>query len=270
MRGILLAAYMSTPRYGHCRFVRLLTLSLAALATPIQAQYFGRNKVQYESFDFRVLKTEHFDIYFYPPEEAAPQPCSTDGGAVVRPVVEHPRPRAVRPPAADPLRQRTRVPADQRSRRQDRRGHWRGHGGPPPPDRAAHRRDTWRPGPRYRTRVGSCLSIRHHRQRKTRRPRSAAYRDSAPAVVHRGYGGVPLDRPSRHHKPRCGCAERWRIPGGTRFPHSASWTTPATSPTGTGTRSWPGSRGIGGIRSSVSCCGAPAAGATLRWHSPRC
>ena len=62
---------MSTPRYGHCRFVRLLTLSLAALATPLHAQYFGRNKVQYESFDFRVLKTEHFDIYFYPPEEAA-------------------------------------------------------------------------------------------------------------------------------------------------------------------------------------------------------
>ena len=85
MRGILLAAYMSTPRYGHCRFVRLLTLSLAALATPIQAQYFGRNKVQYESFDFRVLKTEHFDIYFYPPEEEAAVACGADGGALVRP-----------------------------------------------------------------------------------------------------------------------------------------------------------------------------------------
>lgn len=29
------------------------------------AQYFGRNKVQWERFDFKILKTEHFDIYYY-------------------------------------------------------------------------------------------------------------------------------------------------------------------------------------------------------------
>ena len=62
---------MSNPRRGRCRAVWLLGLGLAALASPAQAQYFGRNKVQYESFDFRVLKTEHFDIYFYPPEADA-------------------------------------------------------------------------------------------------------------------------------------------------------------------------------------------------------
>ena len=62
---------MATPRCGHRRVVWLLPLALAALASPIHAQYFGRNKVQYESFDFRVLKTEHFDVYFYPAEEAA-------------------------------------------------------------------------------------------------------------------------------------------------------------------------------------------------------
>lgn len=28
-------------------------------------QYFGQNKVQYKDFDFHVLGTEHFDIYFY-------------------------------------------------------------------------------------------------------------------------------------------------------------------------------------------------------------
>jgi Tol biopolymer transport system component len=38
---------------------------------PAFGQYFGRNKVQYEKFDYKVLKTEHFDIYFYPEEEAA-------------------------------------------------------------------------------------------------------------------------------------------------------------------------------------------------------
>jgi Tol biopolymer transport system component len=37
------------------------------------AQYFGTNKVQYEKFDFKVLKTEHFDIYYYPEEQAAVQ-----------------------------------------------------------------------------------------------------------------------------------------------------------------------------------------------------
>ena len=33
-----------------------------------EAQYFGRNKVQYERFDWRILKTDHFDLYFYPAE----------------------------------------------------------------------------------------------------------------------------------------------------------------------------------------------------------
>ena len=38
------------------------------MAAPASAQYFGRNKVQYKLLDFQVLKTEHFDIYFYPSE----------------------------------------------------------------------------------------------------------------------------------------------------------------------------------------------------------
>lgn len=32
--------------------------------------YFGRNKVQYTDFEWRVLKTEHFDIYYYPEMQA--------------------------------------------------------------------------------------------------------------------------------------------------------------------------------------------------------
>jgi Tol biopolymer transport system component len=38
---------------------------------PADAQYFGRNKVQYETFDFKVLSTKNFDVYFYPIEEDA-------------------------------------------------------------------------------------------------------------------------------------------------------------------------------------------------------
>lgn len=39
--------------------------------TPVAAQYFGQNQVQYREFDFRILRTPHFDVYFYPEEEAA-------------------------------------------------------------------------------------------------------------------------------------------------------------------------------------------------------
>src|SRR5947208_7685488 len=41
------------------------------LTTPLPAQfgYFGQNKIQYRSFDWRVLRGEHVDLYFYPEEE---------------------------------------------------------------------------------------------------------------------------------------------------------------------------------------------------------
>jgi Tol biopolymer transport system component len=60
----------STP-CGMRRLLPLCSLALALFASPLHGQYFGRNKVQYEKFDFRVLKTEHFDIYFYPGEQEA-------------------------------------------------------------------------------------------------------------------------------------------------------------------------------------------------------
>jgi hypothetical protein len=47
----------------------VLSVLLTLLIVPIaQAQYFGRNKVQWEQFDFKVLQTEHFDIYYYEQE----------------------------------------------------------------------------------------------------------------------------------------------------------------------------------------------------------
>jgi Tol biopolymer transport system component len=45
----------------------LLVLGPASLA----AQYFGRNRVQYGRFDFKIIQTEHFDVYFYEEERAA-------------------------------------------------------------------------------------------------------------------------------------------------------------------------------------------------------
>src|SRR6266498_305483 len=43
----------------------VVLFSLLFVSTSLNAQYFGRNKVQWEHFDFKVLKTEHFDIYYY-------------------------------------------------------------------------------------------------------------------------------------------------------------------------------------------------------------
>jgi len=65
-----------TPR----RFTLGALLALVALCGPaagvVEGQagrYFGRNKVVYRSFDFKVLKTEHFDIYYYDSETEAAQ-----------------------------------------------------------------------------------------------------------------------------------------------------------------------------------------------------
>jgi len=57
--GILPAAFL------------LAVAALVGAPGTAQAQYFGRNKVQYDEFDFKVLKTPHFDIHFYPAEAEA-------------------------------------------------------------------------------------------------------------------------------------------------------------------------------------------------------
>lgn len=44
----------------------ILVFGFALLAPEATAQYFGRNKVQYQKFNFRIIKTKHFDVYFYP------------------------------------------------------------------------------------------------------------------------------------------------------------------------------------------------------------
>ena len=45
----------------------LLVMLILSQVDVVYAQYhFGRNKIQYEDFDWQVLKTEHFDIHYYP------------------------------------------------------------------------------------------------------------------------------------------------------------------------------------------------------------
>jgi len=52
-------------------FLFALSASLVFAAHRASAQYFGQNKVVYRSFDFKIMKTDHFDIYFYSEEEPA-------------------------------------------------------------------------------------------------------------------------------------------------------------------------------------------------------
>src|SRR6266481_7316216 len=51
--------------------VTLLLGALGLLASAAPAQTIGRNAVQYQTFHFKILKTQHFDVYFYDEEADA-------------------------------------------------------------------------------------------------------------------------------------------------------------------------------------------------------
>ena len=53
------------------RIIRVLLVLLVSVPGLLSAQYFGRNKVQYTDFDFKVIQTEHFDVYYYDRERTA-------------------------------------------------------------------------------------------------------------------------------------------------------------------------------------------------------
>jgi hypothetical protein len=53
--------------------ILLLTVLLFVEAVPASGQYFGRQKVQYQTFDWRILDTEKFEIHYYPATETASQ-----------------------------------------------------------------------------------------------------------------------------------------------------------------------------------------------------
>ncbi len=53
------------------RTAPVLLALLVGVPGLLSAQYFGRNKVQYTDFDFKVIQTEHFDVYYYDRERTA-------------------------------------------------------------------------------------------------------------------------------------------------------------------------------------------------------
>jgi len=48
-----------------------MVVALGPAASSAWAQYFGRNKVNYEAFEWEIIRTEHFDLYFYEEERQA-------------------------------------------------------------------------------------------------------------------------------------------------------------------------------------------------------
>ena len=47
----------------------LLAVAFLFAGTPVFAQYFGKNKIAYNQFQWERYESPHFDIYYYPEEE---------------------------------------------------------------------------------------------------------------------------------------------------------------------------------------------------------
>lgn len=60
---------MLSPATTLARALTACLVLLITTASAASAQYFGRNNPQFRTFDFQVLQTEHFDIYYYPEAE---------------------------------------------------------------------------------------------------------------------------------------------------------------------------------------------------------
>ena len=59
--------------------VAAICIALMGCASSAGAQYFGRNKVQYDKFKFEVLRTPHFDVHYY----AAEKPAAEDAARML-------------------------------------------------------------------------------------------------------------------------------------------------------------------------------------------
>lgn len=59
------------PQVWRIALLTVVSLCTVAGGHEANAQHFGRNKVEYVDFEFKILASEHFDIYYYSSEEAA-------------------------------------------------------------------------------------------------------------------------------------------------------------------------------------------------------
>ena len=164
-------------------------LASAAIASPASAQYFGRNKVQYEKFDFRILRTQHFDVYFYPGRAPRGRRRGPHGRAVVRATLGSFRTASIGSRSSSTPTSRTS--SRPTSSAGDRGGHGRRHRGAADP-----RRDAAPAGPTPTTTTCSATSwCTSSSTTSPERPGRLGAAARAAALAHRGHGGVLLARP---------------------------------------------------------------------------
>ena len=226
-----------------CAMARLLAplVGLALLHPP----GYGRGPVlrpqqgPVRDFDFKVLQTDHFDVYFYPDEREAADIAGRMAERWYTRLSTRAASRAARPAAADSLCHRSRSSSRPTSSTGPRRGHRRRHRGASPPHRAADRRDARRPRPRHRPRADPRLPVRHDRRGRARR-RAARFprRAALPLWFIEGMAEylslgpvAPADRD----------VDARRGPGHRRdsLPTSGSSRIRGSSPTATARRCWP-------------------------------
>ncbi|PJA29791.1 MAG: hypothetical protein CO189_01515 [candidate division Zixibacteria bacterium CG_4_9_14_3_um_filter_46_8] len=62
----------------------LLTFIFFLVSISHAQYYFGQNKVQYTHFDWKVLPSEHFDVYFYPEEQSVAEVAANNAEEAYR------------------------------------------------------------------------------------------------------------------------------------------------------------------------------------------
>ena len=161
-------------------------------------QHFGRNKVEYVNFDFQVLETEHFAVYYYPSRGGRRSDCLPSRRTVVLTALEGARPRPRDPPAADPLWKPTGIRANQRRRRLSLATGSAASPNQPSGASSCHLRRRWR------------RPIEFSATRSPTRFSSTSRSDIAAvhvaAVGGRGTGPVPVAAGERPRRRQCGCA----------------------------------------------------------------
>ena len=168
--------------------------------------YFGQNKVQYSTFDFQIIQTDHFDVYFYQSERTAALDAARMAErsyARLSRILNHRfTERKIIILYASPTDFAQTNTTDVGEGTQGVTDFFRQRNvlflqGALTRDRArAHARD------------GAPVPVRRLLAGQGRRQRAALRRGGAAALVHGGHGGVPLARAASTPRPRCGSATR--------------------------------------------------------------
>ena len=155
------------------RVVMFLAVLLSQRLAHAQTVPFGKNKIQYQDFEWRVLPGEHVDVYYYPEEEDVAR-LALEYAEESYDFLERIPASSVSPHSAHRLLVRSAFRADQRTSRLHPGGCARLHRVPEAPGRAAVPRRL-RPVPQHAApRAGARVPALQDRETTAMHPRHAA------------------------------------------------------------------------------------------------